>query len=385
MSSISKKFGAEYFKTLENELVNACRKIIDEYIHANNNKDVYAFAITGDPFHGSICVRINNLESHTETVEKIYPHYTPNQLIGLHGIKHSPYEYAYSVCVSSYSDQIKPLLDKYYDVMVTKGVSNQLFHKVCNHYTDTLITACKRLKPDFENFQMTNDFISFVMHHDLSDENMIILLKSTLSEDQFNDIFPEINAYQPFIDRIIHLPIEEQITYWIQTLLDFKFEKITDNTEQIRYFNRGESFVLEMLEDIGQPATDALMAIIEVYATTKEINYKRKDMSLIEFIRFRKTLSRDERKKYDKYTVDCEISRTVLQLLINIEPDDDTTFERLQTLHKMLFNKSKSTDHVGPNLGLVSKALHVINPNLYPEPILEGNQLMNFDAYGLSD
>lgn len=229
-------------KDMEDALYEFCLSAIEQYIQDDNNKDVYAFSIFTDTYHGSYIIYINNLASLNESVDRDFVrcqkmflengndlyNRTREQLY--HDFKYGEGDYPFMY--EEMPDRLEKWLSIFYSISTESPEfldieQNYIFEKQMFDSQLFLIAidVIHRLQNDFVQLDRTDDFIAYVSAADGVGGDYLTtsqLVRRCVTENQLHKAMIKVKEkdleFEAALQVIKAKPLHEQVHHWVTVI-----------------------------------------------------------------------------------------------------------------------------------------------------------------------
>lgn len=318
------------FLDFKETLLKHCKTTIEEFAKTPQNKDVYVFVLDSNFAYGDVLIRWNTLEglAHTLTFD-CYKDYTDERVYGYNGLKHSVGDFRYE---DGSNDELVEFMRKYSEAIEELWDNDQETEHLVNSFSNTLIEVVQELSPHFELFDTTENFIAYISDHD---EDLFKYIKKTVSDEQYYKAFPEIKAYEEFKRDLEKTPLDNQIAFWCQAIVDFELNIESDNVKTLKKMYRHKFDVSDQIEYLGQPAVSSVITLLEMF-----LGYR--------------PFYNGEQVKLDPWT--CQ------SIILNIGKADEHEIQRIKSI--LARQREEGNEHQANN---TERVLNTIDPERFPE------------------
>ncbi|WP_105620079.1 DUF4303 domain-containing protein [Vallitalea okinawensis] len=377
-----------HFQQLEKELKVACLEVIEKLRTSDDNDDIYAFALDVDEDYGTIVIAVNSESLLSARIQEVYPTYTEERINGVSGLKYNTGDFSLTYPADNMSENLKVLSNTYYDVLVNADYSRyekQIFQYKCK-FLETMVSVLDGISGAFSKLNTTDDFIYYVIQHDVSEEDILSLMRRTNSCNRINSIFPEFEGFDSFkLDITSSMSKHEQVKYWIQCYLDFMMEHESQSVRRLHKLKKNRFDVKNEIIDLGEYSIDELLILAERYGRELEHTFEWL-IPMKERLKLLRTWTDEEKKIYTSRTIEGELAVDFLMMIKEIGRVDAATTQRLYNLLNDVFQKNREFRRNGLVIPVIARTLHTIDPTKYPEPVIgsSDNKLVNYKEFGLS-
>ena len=352
------------FEKLEDGIVGACRAIIADFSGSSENREIYAFAISFDPYYSQVSVAWNSEQELRETLQKCDEAEIDvnGSEWGFRGIRYSDADFRYIVHLDQQPGAASLLLrGKFYSYLrklEKQDHSDALSCKFFDAFASCMYRCIKRLEPEFSKFNRTANFIAFLTQYKEQEADEIELMRLTLSDDVMRPLFPAIYEYNDFCQHLKTLPICDQVDYWLSTKIDCLREVKNDKVANFKLWRVSERQVRAKLKEIGESATAAIVREIDQFARRPQAEGR-----------------------------DARSSESVVFMLLTVLEDIGRCERDALILLDDLLHYMFANEYGTMNLRVLAKTLHRLDPGKYPFPmstIKDVNNVINWEEFGLS-
>ena len=344
------------YRELTTALLADCRSAVAEFTASHHNTQVFAFAMDCDPFHGDLILGVNTEPGLQQVLSSKFPKATPNETDGLHGIRFRCQNFAFADF--GLSEETFLLLDE-----IAAAQHDARTDKTAERHADTLMLTLARvvlmLEPELATLDQTDDFVAFVTERDATEASRIALMRRTISADMFDRVFPEVRAFDEKLDRVAHLPLPQQASFWTASAQDVALDRHTADTKRLRETGVTVDAMLGTLVKLGSVSVPPLLDVLEKTATAPP-------------------LQKGKGKTAGSPTPAYDFSLRTLDTLRTIRLVDEESVSRLQ---KLLHAAGSNGKTPGPLPLELAKLLHELRPAIFPAPKAKGTTLANAAAF----
>jgi hypothetical protein len=309
-----------------------------------------------DPFHGDLILGVNTEPGFQQVLSSKFPKATPNEIDGLHGIRFRCQDFAFADF--GLSEETFLLLDE-----IAAAQHDARTDKTAERHADTLMLTLARvvlmLEPELATLDQTDDFVAFVTERDASEASRIALMRRTISAESFDRVFPEVRAFDEKLDRVAHLPLPQQASFWTASARDLALDLHTSDTKRFRETSVTVDMMLGNLVKLGSAAVPPLLDVLEKTAKAPQAQ-------------------KGKGKNAGSPTLACDFSLRTLDALRSIRLVDEESVARLQ---KLLLAVGSNGKNPGPVPLELAKLLHELRPTIFPAPKAKGSTLANAAAF----
>ncbi len=373
-----------FFKTYEVELFKSSCEVIDSFVNSELNKDVYAFAFDGDSEYCDVFITVNTESKYIENINKTYSNYPEERLNGIEGVRYNSGDF--SIRFENLGSKISKLTQDFYDATI--NVNDDRYDNEIQGYIATfeliLVRVINKLAPSISKMDCTEDFISYISLHDFDYEKKLHYMRQSISEEKLNNVFPELLAYEKYLEQIQSLSVGEQFDHWISIYKSFLVEEESRNIRKMKSYRRNKFDVRDELVKLGSQVSSKLVDLICEYGRVQEclfcwiIPFKER-------LQLFKDLTAEERKKNNNTAIEAELTRDFLFMLKDIGYINENSEKKLFDLFDILYQENKLNKQWGLNITILARVLHSLKPNKYPKPDISdsGNEIMNIGSFNL--
>ncbi len=343
------------YRELTTALLADCRSAVAEFTASHHNKRVFAFAMDCDPFHGDIVLGINTEAGFQQALSSKFPQATADQTDGLHGIRFRCQDFAFADF--GLSEETFLLLDE-----IAAAQHDARTDKTAERHADTLMLTLARivlmLEPELATLDQTDDFVAFVTERDAPEASRIALMRRTIPTELFDRVFPEVRAFDEKLDRMAHLPLAQQASFWTTSARDLALDRHTPDTKRFKETGVTLDTMLDNLVTIGSVAVPPLLDVLEETASAPPTR-------------------KGKGKNAGSPTLACDFSLRAIATLRAIRLVDEESVGRIQgLLHSTGNGKTPSPLPLD-----FAKLLHELRPTVFPAPKAKGSVLSNAAAF----
>jgi hypothetical protein len=309
-----------------------------------------------DPFHGDLILGVNTEPGFQQVLSSKFPKATPTETDGLHGIRFHCQSFAFADF--GLSEETFLLLDE-----IAAAQHDARTDKTAERHADTLMLTLARvvlmLEPELATLDQTDDFVAFVTERDATEASRIALMRRTIPAETFDRVFPEVRAFDEKLDRVAHLPLPQQASFWTASARDLALDLHTSDTKRFRETGVTVDMMLGTLVKLGSAAVGPLLDVLEKTANAPQLH-------------------KGKGKNAGSPTPACDFSLRTLDALRSIRLVDQESVVRLQ---KLLLSVGINGKTPGPVPLELAKLLHELRPTIFPAPKAKGTTLANAAAF----
>lgn len=354
------------YRELTSSLLADCRAAISGFAASHHNRDVFAFVLDCDPFHGAVTVGINTKKGLAQVLRERFPNASKADVDGLHGIRFQCEEFPFNDF--GLSEESLQLLD---EIAATQHDAKT--DRTAERHADMLLLTLARvvliLEPDFEALHQTDDFVAFVTESDADEASRIALIRRTVPPEAFDQVFPEVGAFDRKLDHVASLTADEQASFWINAARELAFDKKTENAKRFREMGRTPESLLDQASEFGSASVQHLVDALESSALEPQLHSPKSKAN----------------KELGPLTPAASFSMETIERLRSVRLVDEDNLQRLVELLRKLHRRDKKKKS-GPLATEVAKLLHDLRPHVFPEAAVDQrtHALRNAADFGLA-
>ena len=192
-------------------------------------------------------------------------------------------------------------------------------------------------------------------------------MRKTISEDKFDQLFPEIKEYKLFIRNIDSLCPDERIKIWLNMLEAYR--NYTTSIYSVQFFKKNNYWDIEPeLIKIGHSLLEPLIGYLDRIIFLSEFNEKG-------------TKEWNDTGVFSRTSNVAHLLLCVIPFLEN--KNSNLEIKLLDYVKKLQLNSLFVDGAIGLNLCLTARCLHKLNPKKFPLDDMshKDNKLLNYHAY----
>lgn len=334
------------YERLESVLKETLVCHLNRFAESEQCFGVYAVAIDAHELYGDLILCVNTEQDLDQALlAKGLDRMDPD-VGGVNGIRYNPAEFSYSTLI-----ELGELQQKYANYL--SGVrTDKTLRKHQELFSDAICRALVFAVNTATKVRRAPKFIAYHTFHDADDSELERLILKTVSQEDFDNNFPEVREYQELISQVDSLSIEKRARFWID-MLDAYVTGFRTRYSSFFYRQHGEYDVEHELIKIGSDGLPAMMDYLETIVFLPGVN---------------KRGSRDLESD-GAISRASEASCTVMFAMRKIAKMPKDVEKRLVDILKRLYMDNREAE--GPitlNLLNAARALHTLFPKRYPEP-----------------
>ena len=339
------------YRELTTSLLADCRTAISEFAASHHNREVFAFVLDCDPFHGALTIGINTKEGLAEVLRERFPKATKAEVDGLHGIRFRCDDFLFNDF--GLAEETLQLLD---EIAATQHDAKT--DRTAERHADMLLLTLARvlliLEPEFEAFDLTDDFVAFVTETDAHEDSQIALIRRTVPPEDFDRVFPEVAAFESKLKHIASLPPNDQASFWIGAARDLAFDRKTDDAKRFREMGLSVNDLLDRSFEFGSLSVPHLVEVLKSTSAETQVNSPK---------------SKAHREN-GPLTPACSFSLEAIERLRTVRLVDEDNVQLLLKLLQKL-NRRDKKKKTGPLAAELAKLLHDLRPHIFPEAVVD--------------
>jgi hypothetical protein len=353
------------YRELTTSLLADCRAAVSEFVASHHNRDVFAFVLDCDPFHGAVTVGINTKDGLAKVLRDKHPKAKRAEIDGLHGIRFRCQEFAFNDF--GLSEESLQLLD---EIAATQHDAKT--DRTAERHADMLLLTLARvvliLETDLAALAQTDDFVSFVTEENASEQSRIALIRRTVSDEAFDRVFPEVRAFEMKLLAVSNLAPEERAKFWIDAARDLACENDTADTKRFREMGHTVEVMLDAITEFGSVAVSPLIGALEKTALEPQLNGSKTKAF----------------RQWGANTPSAAFALSSIERIRAIRLVDEDNIARLHQLLRKLHRRDKGKK-TGPIAADIALTLHEMRPHVFPEPKVDERSmsLLNPGDFGL--
>lgn len=211
------------YETIKQDFYRSFKESLIKFSSLKDNKDIYVIVFDCDSSNGQICIRYGS-ESDFEERKKDYNKYKESQE-KMYG-KYAMLEYKYSVGDLKFiefeeQNEMKHFNETYYYIFTGDNyygdgepiekiningdniVLNESLEKTKQLWENIIVDCIKKLEIDELGINKTNDFVMYMLDHDLTKKEKEIYVKKIIDEKRYKKVFLKNKVVKnSLIDRL---------------------------------------------------------------------------------------------------------------------------------------------------------------------------------------
>lgn len=352
------------FQKLYELVCAAAKNCILDFASSQNNKDVYALVFDLNEDYGDVQVSINTEEGLKKTIVSTYSDYTEDQISGLNGLKYSSGDFAFfDIC--KFPEEINEWSSNYNAYLFSLKSDTAYFNNI-ERFSDTICQVLDDLDLAIAQLDKTEEFIAYHCFHDVDEETDIRLLLKSISQDRFDEVFPEYKEFERFINDIDSFDEDARLKIWLDMLVAY-FNY--GNSRYSKQFFRRNIYldIAPQLIKVGSNAIDSIFDVLDSIIYLPEFNEK----------------GTKEWEETGAFSRRADVVHLLLDVIASIGTSDTNLENRLlEYIVNLQSHAEKVEGTIGLNLCLTARCLHYVN-NKYPSDDMcpSSNRLLNYEQY----
>jgi len=379
---IEEKPTINYFNEFNKVLTSSTSSVINNFVKSDENNNVYVLVLDIDEVHGSIQLLLNSEVMLEDIIKSKYSNYNESQIRGLSGLKYSEGAFKFRVDLSgSEFEKMNELLSKYYNLQIN---DNKLSYDDKYNYRVKFKEFCvaNLNLMDLSNLNVTDDFLCYVISHDVSEEEKLDSIMASNTVSQVNKCFPELILGANYLENIKALGSKVYTHFLVTSYVNFLITTDYELKEQLEKLNFTRFKIGDELLTLKEDAVNSIFDVLPQYIHSPYKTYCIL-IPIMEFIKYNNSLPEDEKISNSK-PIETEVSTSLLLLLVDIGILSSSQEEYLVGVIKEKLVIYKDFETKDLRITLAARALHSAFPKKYPSVKIGGkNEFLNKNDFGL--